>query len=178
MILLPAATWCAALTLGTAAFAQPAAAQDRIGNVSVSMGALQLRETSSERWVPTMRAEAALDVLGPLQLGVYGNLVARSLPLQRPTLGGGGLIALRPEFAVSDLRPLLQVSTGRTRLPTTTGRSSAWVTSVAAGLGVRVSRIATVEARVTHHWHYGMNQSSELQTRAWEITAGASVSFP
>ncbi|MEM9067708.1 MAG: hypothetical protein AAGE52_04355 [Myxococcota bacterium] len=147
-----------------------------VGTFNLQTGATQLDVVGETKWRPTLRADFAFDVWGPLQAGAFAQVMASGLPLRSPRLGGGLLVALRPEIPVVRLRPLLEASAGRMQIAIGSGeRESAWVTSVAAGLGIGLAPNTFLEARVTHSWLHQLPTNTRLENRTWLVSVGIGV---
>ncbi|HJK89790.1 MAG TPA: hypothetical protein RMH85_16240 [Polyangiaceae bacterium LLY-WYZ-15_(1-7)] len=159
-------------------FAAPALAEADTGTLSVQLGATGL-DQADRSWHPTLRTDFAFDLVGPLQAGGYMQIMAAEVPLKSPGLGGGVLLALRPEIPVVHLRPLLELSGGRTQLTLAQNHKEvAWVTAAAVGLGVPIAQGAFFEARVTHQWFHQLPEDSALASRSWVVTGGLSFDIP
>lgn len=160
--------------LAASSFDNPRAAADT-GTLGVQVGAVQLQGTEGESWRPTLRSDFAFDLSGSyLQAGGWMLVTAEAFPLKHPALGGGVLVALRPQFAC--LRPVVEAAAGRVQLPTSQrDQVSAWSVSLTGGLGVEVSDDFFLEARLAHTWLYDLPAESAVRDRTWTVTGGIGV---
>src|SRR5688572_2019115 len=92
-----------------------ASADDGAGHVSVMAGVLGGDDDGSLAIRPHVRAELALDVIGPLAVGGFVQATAdvEGLP---PAFGGGVMITLRPELPLLGFVPHLELTGARLAL--------------------------------------------------------------
>lgn len=165
----------AALTLWAAA---PEAAHADTGLFSVRAGAIGLEDGGGRTWKPRLRADLALELVGPLQGGAWFAVTAEEFPLQNPGFGAGLLVAVRPEIPGIGLVPSFEAAAGRLQLPTSQGRTDIWVTGLAVGLGVRVAPSVVLEGQVGRDWYHGLSGDMSLGETAWTATLGLGIEIP
>ncbi|MBX3245577.1 MAG: hypothetical protein KF901_00160 [Myxococcales bacterium] len=166
------------LTVALAALALPATVLADTGELAVDLGATRVLRAGDVSWQPTLRTDFAFDIVGPLQAGMYGQLVGAELPMQSPGIGGGLTLAVRPELPIIRLRPVIELSGGRQRLRLPQAdEERVWVTTAAVGLGVVASDLVTLEGRVSHTWLHGL-ESTDLDDRAWQVMVGLRFRIP
>lgn len=169
---LPLSLLIALATFGTtsAAFAQDA-------SIGAGLGATALSESGSTHWRPTLRLDATLGLVGPLDAGAYLQVVGSELPLGSPGLGAGLFLAVRPSVPfLGSVRPIMEASIGRHALPTDSqGTSDAWAAALGGGLAVELNPVVQLEARVHHSWLLGLDAASGLDESAWTVTAGLRI---
>jgi hypothetical protein len=167
---------CATVT--ALAVVAPGHARADTGTLDIQLGGLQLTDQAGDvHGRPTIRTDFAFDLVGStLQAGGYFQITSEAFPLKRPGLAGGVLVALRPEIESIGLRPILEASIGRMQLPVAQMQQEvAWVSSLAGGLGVRVSDELFLEARLTHQWLHALPEDSAIRARTWTVTAGFGI---
>ena len=149
------------------------------GTFAIHTGGVRLDHGDQTDWRPNLNAQFAFELIGPLQAGVWGNVMASDLPLKNPAFGGGLVVALRPTIPVLRLQPILEVAGGRTQIAVDqSDKESAWLTSISGGLGVLVTNSMRVEVRVSHAWLFQLSEGSTLQPRTWTGSVGLSFDIP
>lgn len=162
-----------------ASLAFPPSASADTGTLAVHTGAIRLDARGDVDWRPHLQAQFAFEIVGPLQAGVWGSVMASDLPLRHPAFGGGLVLGIRPTIPVVRLQPILEVSGGRTQIALDQiHKESAWVTSISGGLGVGVTDSLRIEARVTHSWLFQLPEGSTLTPRTWTGSVGLSFDIP
>lgn len=173
-----ARSWLLRLSIALAAVTVPATVLADTGELAVDLGATRVVNAGEVGWQPTLRTDFAFDVVGPLQAGMYGQLVGTEVPLQNPGIGGGLTLAVRPQLPIVRLRPVIEFSGGRQRLRVPQpDEERVWVTTAAVGLGIVASNIVTLEGRLSHTWLHGL-ESADLDDRAWQVTFGLRFRIP
>ena len=162
-----------------ASFAFTPTASADTGTLAVHTGAIRLDNAGDVDWRPHLHAQFAFEIVGPLQAGAWGSVMAADLPLRHPAFGGGLVLGLRPTIPLVRLQPILEVSGGRTQIALDQiHKESAWVTSISGGLGVGVTDSLRVELRVTHSWLFQLPEGSNLEPRTWTGSLGLSFDIP
>lgn len=163
----------APLTVGAAILAPSTASADEIGAVSVRVGGTRLNHAEGSQWHPTVSLAGSLKLIGPLEVGAFGRVTARSLPLKNPGFGGGIFVGVRPSFGI--FRPSLEASAAYQRLPA--GQSQftrGWAFGLLLGAGVDVHEGVTLSAYAGHEWLLP-NHTDMLGTHSW--SGGLSLTF-
>jgi hypothetical protein len=135
------------------------------GHVSVALGALIADEAGGTRARPTLRAELAFNVVGPIAAGGFVQVAFADLPLDRPAFGGGLIATLRPELSFfglpeGTLVPHLEITGARLQLPSgLQGTIDAW----------------SVEARAHHGWYFALPEGTTLADAAWTFALAVTI---
>lgn len=162
-----------ALTLGAAILSPSSASADEIGAVSVRVGGTRLDHVDGASWHPTVSLAGSLKLIGPLEIGAFGRVTARALPLKNPGFGGGAFLGLRPAFSI--FRPSLEASVAYQRLPAGQNQfTRGWAFGVTLGAGVDVHDGVTVSAYAGHEWLLP-NHTDLLGTHSW--SGGLTLTF-
>ena len=162
-----------ALMLSAAVLSPSRASADEIGAVSVRVGGTRLEHEAGTQWHPTVALAGSLKLVGPLEVGAFGRVTARSLPLKNPGFGGGVFLGLRPSFGL--FRPSVEASVAYQRLPA--GQSQftrGWAFGVTLGAGIDVHEGVTLNAYAGHEWLLP-NHTDMLGTLSW--SGGLSLTF-
>lgn len=169
----------AAFVLSLAALSSTGTARADSGHFALQAGAVRLDAQEGSVFRPTLRAELAFKIVGPLSLGGFLQLTPLSLPAELPSLGGGLLVQLRPELPIFGwLIPIAGVEGSRVGLPTPDGRIDGWGLTAVGGLGFDVGRGVVLEGRVSHRWMFGLPVDAGIGDRAWTFTGGVTVRLP
>lgn len=161
------------LSLGAAVLSPSTASADEIGAVSVRVGSTRLEHREGNTWHPTVSLAGSLKLIGPLEVGAFGRVTARSLPLKNPGFGGGAFLGLRPAFGI--FRPSLEASAAYQRLPAGQHQfTRGWAFGVLLGVGVDVHTGVTLNAYAGHEWLLP-NHTELLGTNSW--SGGLSLTF-
>lgn len=163
----------APLVVGAVILSPSTASADEIGAVSVRVGATRLEHSDGNTWHPTVSFAGSLRLIGPLEIGAFGRVTARSLPLKNPGFGGGAFLGVRPRFGI--FRPSLEASAAYQRLPAGQHQfTRGWAFGVLLGLGVDVHAGVTLSAYAGHEWLLP-NHTDLLGTSSW--SGGLSLTF-
>lgn len=122
------------------------------------------------KWQPTLWLDGTAGVAGPLHLGAYFQWLGRSWPLEDPGLGGGGVIALRPN--VKKLRITGAFTGGYLKVPLPGRSEGAGTIGALFGLGYSFLSWMGFEARGRWMRYFGMPDGAP--SYAWSIEAGLS----
>lgn len=126
---------------------------------------------SGEReWQPSLWIDGSYGVAGPLHLGAYFQWLGRSLPLDSPGFGGGGMLALRAN--VKKLRMSGAFGGGYLGVPLPDQVEGAATISAFAGLGYGFLSWMGIEAR--GRWERYFKMPPDAPNHAWSIEAGIS----
>jgi len=158
-----------------------ARADDEVsGHFSVETGVLVGDHGTQLTARALLHAQIAFRLIGPLAAGGFFQTVVADDPMGSPPGFGGGLVlALRPELPLLGFVPHLEITGARVQLP---GHAQtlvdAWSIGLGAGIGARLLREISLEARVRHQWWLGMTPHSELSDSAWTFAVALSVDLP
>jgi hypothetical protein len=174
MTLRSASYWLlASLTLSVAILSPSTALADELGAVSVRLGGTRLDHQEGSSWHPTVSLAGSLQLVGPLEVGAFGRVTARSLPLKNPGFGAGVFLGVRPAFGI--FRPSLEASVAYQRLPAGQNQfTRGWAFGLLMGAGVDVHQGVTLSAYVGHEWLLP-NHTDLLGTNSW--SGGLSLTF-
>ena len=163
----------APLTLIVAILSPSTVSADEIGAVSVRVGSTCLEHSDGSTWHPTVSLAGSLKLVGPLEVGAFGRVTARSLPLKNPGFGGGVFLGARPAFGI--FRPSVEMSAAYQRLPAGQHQfTRGWAFGVLLGFGVDVHAGVTLSAYAGHEWLLP-NHTDLLGTNSW--SGGLSLTF-
>lgn len=163
--------------LALATFGATSAAFAQDASIGFGLGATTLTENGSTHWRPTLRLDATLGLVGPLEGGAYLQVVGSELPLGSPGLGAGLFAVVRPSIPfLGAVRPIFEASVGRHALPTDSqGTSDAWAAALGVGLGLELTPAVQLEGRVHHSWLLGLDEASGLDESSWDLTVGLRI---
>lgn len=170
-------TLALSFALSVATFGATSAALAQDASIGAGLGATALSDEGETVWRPTLRLDATLGLVGPLEGGAYLQVVGSELPLANPGLGAGLFVAVRPSIPfLGAVRPIGEASIGRHALPSESqGTSDAWAAALGVGLGIEVNPVVQLEGRVHHAWLLGLEEGSGLDESAWTVTAGLRI---
>ena len=169
-LLLIAACSLSSLTLASSVQAQSA-------HVDVRFGALALTQAGTSHLRPRVALAVGVPLIGPIEASGRVSATAEDVPLLHPAFGASAGLALRPEFRRSPVAPLLEIYGGRTQLNGAQGRVSAWSLDGALGIGLKLSRGASLEARAERHLFFGLPSDAVLADRAWGGSLGLAIAW-
>ena len=157
------------------AFVAPSSASAGDSDVAafdLLFGGTVAKFAGDRKWQPTLWLDGTARAAGPLHLGAYFQWLGRSWPLEDPGLGGGGMIALRPN--IKKLRITGAFTGGYLKVPLPARSEGAGTIGALFGLGYSLLSWMGLEAR--GRWMRYFRMSEGAPSYAWSIEAGLSFS--
>jgi hypothetical protein len=149
----------------------PASASDSdLAAFDILFGGTTAEFTGNRKWQPTLWLDGTAGVAGPLHLGAYFQWLGKSWPLEDPGLGGGGMIALRPN--IKKLRITGAFTGGYLKVPLPNESEGAGTIGALFGLGYSFLDWMGIEAR--GRWMRYFRMPDGAPNYAWSIEAGFS----
>jgi hypothetical protein len=163
------AAWLAAC--GAALGPSPASASGSdLAAFDFLFGGTTAKFSGDRRWQPTLWIDGTAGVAGPLHLGGYFQWLGKSWPLEDPGLGGGGMIAIRPNL--KKLRITGAFTGGYLKVPLPTHSEGAGTIGALFGLGYSFLDWMGMEAR--GRWMQYFRMPDGAPSSAWSIEVGLS----
>ncbi len=163
------AAWLAAC--GAALGPSPASASGSdLAAFDFLFGGTTAKFSGDRRWQPTLWIDGTAGVAGPLHLGGYFQWLGKSWPLEDPGLGGGGMIAIRPNL--KKLRITGAFTGGYLKVPLPTHSEGAGTIGALFGLGYSFLYWMGMEAR--GRWMQYFRMPDGAPSSAWSIEVGLS----
>jgi hypothetical protein len=163
------AAWLAAC--GAALGPSPASASGSdLAAFDFLFGGTTAKFSGDRRWQPTLWIDGTAGVAGPLHLGGYFQWLGKSWPLEDPGLGGGGMIAIRPNL--KKLRITGAFTGGYLKVPLPTHSEGAGTIGALFGLGYSFLDWMGIEAR--GRWMQYFRMPDGAPSSAWSIEVGLS----
>ncbi len=159
-----------ALCVGAAGPSSARASETDLVAFDLLFGGTTAKFGGDRKWQPTLWLDGTAKVAGPLHLGAYFQWLGKNWPLDDPGLGGGGMIALRPN--IKKLRITGAFTGGYLKVPLPGQSEGAGTIGALFGLGYSFLRWMGFEAR--GRWMQYFRMPDGAPNHAWSIEAGFS----
>lgn len=159
------------LAVSLAMLSQPKTASAADSDLAVFdgfFGGTTSKYAGNRKWQPTLWVDGTWGAAGPLHIGAYFQWLGQSWPLEDPGLGGGGMIALRPN--IKKLRITGAFTGGYLRVPLPTHNEGAGTIGGLFGLGYGFLSWMGIEAR--GRWMRYFRMPAQAPQNAWSIELG------